>query len=110
MSATTSPNTAFHHSRVGRRSIQISGEVGVGKPNPSAFEMILDKLGVRAAEAVMVGDSWERDIQGALEVGMQAVWVANGRIRAGNGSTVESIDGIVGLRLSRTGRGARRPV
>jgi FMN phosphatase YigB (HAD superfamily) len=27
----------------------------------------------------MIGDSWERDILGALGAGMSAVWIADGR-------------------------------
>lgn len=27
----------------------------------------------------MVGDSWDRDILGALNAGMRAIWVAQGR-------------------------------
>jgi FMN phosphatase YigB (HAD superfamily) len=29
----------------------------------------------------MVGDSWSRDVEGALAGGMQAIWVARGRQR-----------------------------
>ena len=27
----------------------------------------------------MVGDSWERDVTGALAAGMRAVWISHGR-------------------------------
>ncbi|MGH9079848.1 MAG: HAD family hydrolase [Acidimicrobiales bacterium] len=59
--------------------VVISAEVGFGKPEPAAFSLALDMLGARAAGAVMVGDSWERDIVGSLAVGMRAVWVSKGR-------------------------------
>ena len=60
-------------------SLAISGELGVGKPEPAAFAAILGQLGVEPHEAVMVGDSWERDIEGALAAGMPSVWIASGR-------------------------------
>lgn len=60
-------------------AVGISGERGVGKPDRAAFAGIVDELGVRPGEAVMVGDSWERDVRGALGAGMSAVWIANGR-------------------------------
>lgn len=60
-------------------AVIISGEAGVGKPSPDAFRLAVDRLGVGAEEAVMVGDSWERDVQGALGAGMSAVWISGGR-------------------------------
>jgi putative hydrolase of the HAD superfamily len=60
-------------------SVAISGEMGVGKPEPAAFAQILGRLGVEPHEAVMVGDSWERDIEGALAAGLPSVWIASGR-------------------------------
>lgn len=60
-------------------AVVISGESGVGKPSPAAFHLVLTALGVRSEEAVMVGDSWERDIEGALAAGIRPIWVAAGR-------------------------------
>jgi putative hydrolase of the HAD superfamily len=60
-------------------AVVISGEVGVGKPDPAVFALVLDRLGATPETAVMIGDSWERDVLGALAVGMPAVWVAAGR-------------------------------
>jgi putative hydrolase of the HAD superfamily len=52
-----------------------SSDHGYMKPHPSIFEAGLQELGVRADEAVMVGDSVKHDIEGALRVGMHAVLV-----------------------------------
>ena len=52
----------------------VSGEVGVSKPDPMIFETALDRLGVTAAETVMVGDSWIADVEGARAVGMRVIW------------------------------------
>jgi HAD superfamily hydrolase (TIGR01662 family) len=46
---------------------------GRTKPHPSIFEAALEALGVSAAEAVMVGDSLEDDVEGAALAGMAAV-------------------------------------
>ena len=59
--------------------VVVSGEAGVGKPSSEVFEIVLDGLGARPRDAVMVGDSWERDIVGALGAGMEAFWIAAGR-------------------------------
>lgn len=47
----------------------------LGKPSPYLFEEVLDQLGVRAGEALMVGDSLRADIAGAKGAGMAAVWL-----------------------------------
>jgi HAD superfamily hydrolase (TIGR01549 family) len=50
-----------------------SAEHGYMKPHRSIFEAALDRAGVPARQALMVGDSLKADIEGALAVGMQAV-------------------------------------
>ena len=52
----------------------VSEEVGVTKPAPEIFHIALNRLNVTAEEAVMVGDSWESDIVGAVNVGIRAIW------------------------------------
>lgn len=52
----------------------VSAEAGVSKPDPGIFAIALDALGVRADEAVMVGDSWSADVVGARGAGIAAVW------------------------------------
>jgi HAD superfamily hydrolase (TIGR01662 family) len=46
---------------------------GVRKPDPSIFEAALAALGVAPAEAAMVGDSPEDDVEGARALGMRAL-------------------------------------
>ena len=55
--------------------IVLSEEVGCQKPNPRIFEEALRMNGVSAAEAVMIGDSWNSDIQGAINAGIDQIWV-----------------------------------
>ena len=69
--------------------VVVSGEVGIGKPDPHLFELVLESLGTRAADAVMVGDSLERDILGAHNAGIASVWVNRGRGEPEGGVTVE---------------------
>jgi len=59
--------------------VVISGELGIGKPDPGIFLHALRELGAEPADAVMVGDSWDRDIEGALLAGLRAVWISHGR-------------------------------
>jgi HAD superfamily hydrolase (TIGR01662 family) len=48
---------------------------GKTKPHASIFRAVLDLLGVEPADAAMVGDTVEADIEGALALGMRAVLV-----------------------------------
>ncbi len=56
-------------------SITTSEEAGVGKPNPRAFRLALQKAGTPPAEAAYVGDSAAKDVAGAKAVGMRAIHV-----------------------------------
>ena len=58
-------------------SIYDSESVGVKKPNPLIFNHALDDSGCIASESVMIGDSFEADIQGSLSVGMNAIHYVN---------------------------------
>lgn len=52
-----------------------SFRIGVAKPAKEAFEHVLRLEGVAPCKAVMVGDSYRADIDGAVQVGMSAIWV-----------------------------------
>jgi putative hydrolase of the HAD superfamily len=51
-----------------------SEDVGISKPARGIFEIALARTGVTAGSAVMVGDSWANDIEGARGAGIAAVW------------------------------------
>src|SRR5262249_14621533 len=63
------------HHRLDVDAIVDSRSHGLVKPHPTIFRSALDQLGVDAAEAVMVGDSVEEDVEGARALGMRAVLV-----------------------------------
>jgi HAD superfamily hydrolase (TIGR01509 family) len=50
-----------------------SREHGYNKPHPSIFRAALSLLSVSPEEAIMVGDSYAHDVEGARAVGMKAV-------------------------------------
>ncbi|MGD0766460.1 MAG: HAD family hydrolase [Dehalococcoidia bacterium] len=62
--------------------LSISCEVGYLKPHRRIFEYALDTLGVRAEEAMMVGDSLRADVEGAKALGMCAVLKRSSRSAA----------------------------
>jgi len=55
-----------------------SSDHGLMKPHPSICAAALQLLGVAAPQAVMVGDSFKHDVEGALNVGMSAVLLNRG--------------------------------
>ncbi len=53
----------------------ISGVIGYEKPDARFFQRALEIAGATASQTVHVGDSFEMDVEGALAVGIDAVWV-----------------------------------
>lgn len=61
------------------RAVAVAAErpiVVVGKPEPPLFRIALERLGLAAAEAAMVGDSVASDIRGGRGAGMRTVLYA----------------------------------
>jgi putative hydrolase of the HAD superfamily len=52
--------------------------LGVTKPSPEIFQAALDRLGARAEEAIMVGDSFKADVLGAQAAGIRAALIDPG--------------------------------
>lgn len=53
-------------------------ETGERKPSPAPFRLILKKLDIEPANALMVGDWAERDIVGAKNIGMKTAFARYG--------------------------------
>jgi putative hydrolase of the HAD superfamily len=47
---------------------------GAKKPSPLIFNYALEKAGATVQNSVMIGDDLNTDIQGALKVGMKAIY------------------------------------
>lgn len=54
--------------------IIISEEIGVNKPDKAIFEHALNITGAIKSESLMIGDSLEADVYGALNFGMDAIY------------------------------------
>jgi putative hydrolase of the HAD superfamily len=55
--------------------VVVSAEFGTGKPDASIFRHALSRLAEPHEQAVMLGDSLSRDMDGAVSAGLQAIWV-----------------------------------
>ena len=58
----------------------LSEDIGVNKPNPEIFYHALRVAGVEASDALMIGDNYEVDIEGAYHVGMDQVFYNIGQM------------------------------
>lgn len=57
---------------------RVSEDMGIAKPDPLFFRVILDAIGVPPDQAVMVGDRLDADVLPAKQVGMRTVRVLAG--------------------------------
>jgi putative hydrolase of the HAD superfamily len=56
-------------------AVVVSADFGTGKPDASIFRYVLSRLAEPHEQAVMLGDSLARDVDGALSAGLDAIWV-----------------------------------
>jgi len=54
--------------------VVVSEMVGANKPDKAIFQYALDLAGATKAESLMIGDSLEADVMGALDFGMDAIF------------------------------------
>ena len=54
--------------------IQIEGEFGQGKPELAVYRHALERLGVDASDAWMVGDNYEWEVVAPQRLGMSGIW------------------------------------
>ncbi|MDO4496444.1 MAG: HAD family hydrolase [Bacteroidales bacterium] len=57
------------------RHVIDSGVVGVRKPDPRIFQIAIERLNVPTKDIVVVGDSYNKDIEPAISLGCKAVWL-----------------------------------
>lgn len=68
-------NTLALEKWIPKDHIFISGSYGVAKPNEDIFHIVEKALATEPSQMVYVGDSFEKDIVGAKQVGWQAIWM-----------------------------------
>jgi putative hydrolase of the HAD superfamily len=55
-----------------------SALVGVEKPDPEIYRIATRRLGIPAAQVIMVGDNFARDVRPARAAGLHAIWLTRG--------------------------------
>jgi putative hydrolase of the HAD superfamily len=56
------------------KNVIISEVIGINKPDKAIFQYAVDKANTTATESLMIGDSLEADVRGALNFGMDAIY------------------------------------
>lgn len=77
--------------------ILISGDVGVYKPDPKIFHMLLNRIGVVPEKALYVGDSIKYDVAGANFAGMKSVLFSKNSKRLSSEANFH-VHGVEGLK------------
>lgn len=60
---------------ISKENITISGEVGFAKPGREIFQIAKEKMKIQENNIYYVGDSFENDVVGALNVGWTPIWI-----------------------------------
>ncbi len=63
-------------------TIIVAGESGMpAKPDPKSFLLCLEKMNIKACQAIYVGDDFQKDVLGAGSVGMNPVWLKHSLVK-----------------------------
>jgi HAD superfamily hydrolase (TIGR01549 family) len=85
-------------------AVVVSQECGWRKPHQKIFQDALQSLGVKAEEAVFVGDNPTEDIQGAAFVGLRTVFVQSQFFKAKDLEATGTKPDMIVKRLSEIGK------
>ncbi|KAA5828132.1 noncanonical pyrimidine nucleotidase, YjjG family [Algibacter amylolyticus] len=86
------------HSKINHyfKTITNSEIAGVKKPNPKIFNYALNLANTNASKSVMIGDSYEADIMGAKNIGMDVVFFDINNLEVD--SKIKQIDNLIQLK------------
>jgi putative hydrolase of the HAD superfamily len=62
------------------KTIIISGEAGISKPDPRIFDIALEQMSSSRDRTLFVGDYPPNDIRGAVDAGLISVWISLGDV------------------------------
>jgi putative hydrolase of the HAD superfamily len=72
-----------------------SAVVGIRKPHPAIFDLVLDRTNTEPAETLFVGDSWQDDVVGSQAAGLRPVHIARtGDCRTANHDAIPCVTGL----------------
>lgn len=77
-------------------TITNSEMAGVKKPNPIIFEYALDLAKAQKEHSIMIGDSLDADVQGALNIGLDAIFFNESNLEVDN--TIKQVNHLLELK------------
>ncbi|MCM3666375.1 HAD family hydrolase [Mesobacillus subterraneus] len=76
-------------------TLVLSSELGIMKPDERIFKLAASKLGVSCSECLYIGDGHDNELEGAENVGMEAVLIDRGDGRKWDKKVVNSLSSIL---------------
>ena len=73
----------------------ISDEIGIRKPDPRIFQYACKQMGFKEEECIYVGDSYDRDVLGALNAGLDAIYVSRTNQKHNEVKTIYQINDLL---------------
>jgi HAD superfamily hydrolase (TIGR01549 family) len=70
----------------------LSEEIGIRKPDPRIFQEAAKNLGTSTDECLFIGDSYDNDIIGARNAGMQACWFNPGHVPSSHTTVIPDFE------------------
>jgi putative hydrolase of the HAD superfamily len=87
MGIVTNGNSNFQNTKIDKldfrkymKTIIISEEVDIRKPDPKIFHLALSKINSNNETTLFVGDNPLIDIKGAIDSGLVSVWLSHGQV------------------------------
>ncbi len=87
MGIVTNGNSNFQNTKIDKldfrkymKTIIISEEVDIRKPDPKIFHLALSKIDSNNEKTLFVGDNPLIDIKGAIDSGLVSVWLSHGQV------------------------------
>ncbi len=87
MGIVTNGNSNFQNTKIDKldfrkymKTIIISEEVDIRKPDPKIFHLALSKIDSKNGNTLFVGDNPLIDIKGAIDSGLVSVWLSQGQV------------------------------
>lgn len=87
MGIVTNGHSDFQNTKINKlnlrkymKTIIISEEVNIRKPNPEIFHLALSRINSNSETTLFVGDNPLWDIKGAIDAGLISVWLSNGQV------------------------------
>ncbi len=87
MGIVTNGNSNFQNTKIDKldfrkymKTIIISEEVDIRKPDPKIFDLALSNINSNNEKTLFVGDNPFMDIKGAIDAGLVSVWLSHGQV------------------------------